>query len=297
MAVNCYVMITGFFLIEKPVFRWNGLIKTWVQTLFYSLGLFLLGCLLFNEQSMSITSACLPVYSNVYWFVTTYIGLLLVAPLLSLVAMYITKRSYQVLLVIYFVCTFQFLYGKVYSGFSTVTWFVYLYLVAGYIKLYGLPKWMVEQRKHIFVLTWLLLFILATGINFLNTRAEFSLISTAYDGPVFFLSVAFFALFVYADDKTVNGRFASMLSGIAPYTFGVYLIHEHPVVSRLLWESIIPVEADMPIVIIMLASVMLIFLVCVLIDYVRSWLFEILHIKKAEEWLAGKIPQIELYER
>ena len=33
-----------------------------------------------------------------------------------------------------------------------------------------------------------------------------------------------------------------------------------------------------------------------LVDYVRSLLFKILHIRNAEEWLIGKTPQIELYE-
>ena len=36
VSVNCFVMITGYFLIEKMVFRLKGVLNIWIQTFFYS---------------------------------------------------------------------------------------------------------------------------------------------------------------------------------------------------------------------------------------------------------------------
>ena len=37
ISVNCYVMITGYFLSDRTVFRWKGIIGVWIQTVFYGL--------------------------------------------------------------------------------------------------------------------------------------------------------------------------------------------------------------------------------------------------------------------
>ena len=291
VAVNCYVMITGYFLIDKPVFRWGRMMKTWVQTLFYSVVLLLFGIFLLKEQPLSWFQVFTPIYSNIYWFVTTYVGLLLVAPLLSIVATSISKNLYGLLLVVYFVFTFEFLYGKVYSGFATLTWFSYLFFFAGYIKLYGLPEWIVQHRKTLFLAIWGILFAFATGLNYVKSRDTFMLMSTAYNGPIFFLSISFFVLFTYKEEKNRQfwgGYVLNAISALAPYTFGVYLIHEHPSVSAFLWKDIIPIETNMPIVIYMLGSVLTIYVCCLCIDYIRSICFKAVGINKLVDYLNRK---------
>lgn len=292
VAVNCYVMITGYFMIDKFEYRWKGMARTWIQTFFYSIFLWLFARLGWNDSLVSPVKLLFPVYSNEYWFITSYIGLMLVSPLLSITVKSVSKKTYQLILLVLFIVNFQFLYGGVWGGFETISWFSYLFLVAGYVKLYGIPHKLEEHRLLFFWCIWILLFVLATAVN-VSHEGAFSLISTAYNGPVFFLSFAFFILF----EKAKSGKLLDLLSRLAPYTLGIYLIHEHPCIRKVLWEIIVPESFCAPMVIYLLISCILLFFICALIDYLRSLLFRLLRINEAIDYLSNKLPQIELNER
>ena len=81
----------------------------------------------------------------------------------------------------------------------------------------------------IFISTWILLALFATMYNSL-TWPLFKLKGSDYNGPVFFLSLAIFIYFVNTSFKR-----GSLLTKAAPYTFGVYLIHDNPMVRRVVW--------------------------------------------------------------
>ena len=36
-AVNCYVLISGYFLIDSTSFRWSKIFSLWIETFFYSI--------------------------------------------------------------------------------------------------------------------------------------------------------------------------------------------------------------------------------------------------------------------
>lgn len=42
VAVNCYIMISGYFLINRIEHRWKGIIKVWSEAVFYSFIIYLL---------------------------------------------------------------------------------------------------------------------------------------------------------------------------------------------------------------------------------------------------------------
>lgn len=113
--------------------------------------------------------------------------------------------------------------------------------------------------------------------------------STSYDGPVFFLSLA---VFVFFANTSFNGRFVDKLVKIAPYTFGVYLIHAHPFWHGRIWETVIPQEFKMPMVVYCLGSCVAIFLICVVIDMLRSWVFKILRVEKLCNKVSSLLPQL-----
>ena len=48
IGVNCFVMITGYFMIERKEYRWKSIIKLWVNTAFYSVILYVIACYLGN---------------------------------------------------------------------------------------------------------------------------------------------------------------------------------------------------------------------------------------------------------
>lgn len=213
-AVNCYVMITGYFLIDKLGYRWNGILKTWFLAFFYSVVCLGMAFLLkLDITKGDVLQAVFPVHQNAYWFVTSYIGLLLFAPILSRAAVSFSKKSYQIVLAILFFVVFEFLYGKIYGGFRTILFFGYLYLLAGYLRLYGVPQLILKHRYIIFFAIWLGLFSMATAIN-LAGGGKFQLISSAYDGPILFLSLSIFVLFLTTKGDTKIWEWLSRLAPI-----------------------------------------------------------------------------------
>lgn len=168
VAVNCFVMISGYFLIDKLSLRWKGMLKIWLQAFFYCV-VFLM--IMFTGETVGLKDVIkelLPVYGTRYWFLTTYMGLMLVAPFLSRIAISLEKRQCGIMLLALFVISIGFLYGKIYAGFDTIIWFSFLYLVAGYIKLFGVPGWMVKYKGLLLLACWGLLVVVALGISIVN---------------------------------------------------------------------------------------------------------------------------------
>ena len=203
VAVNCFVMISGYFLIDKLNLRWKGMLKIWIQAFFYC-SIFLIITLLTGENVglKDVIKELFPVYGARYWFLTTYMGLMLVAPFLSRLAVSLEKRQYGIMLLLLFVICFAFLYGKIYAGIDTILWFSFLYLVAGYIKLFGVLDWMVRHKGKILLVCWGVLVVFALGVSIIHRGGY--LMSTNYDGPVFFLSLAVFNFFA---NTSFKGRF------------------------------------------------------------------------------------------
>jgi len=286
-------MITGYFLIDKPLFRWKGLIRTWGQTFFYSI-LFLTLAYLMNENicKKDVLISIFPIYNGAYWFVTSYVGLLLLAPFLSFMVKNLNKRQYSLMLAILFFMCFQFLYGQVYAGFTSVLWFAFIFLVAGYFRLFGVPPFWEKYKKTFFYSIWIAIFLFGTLINIIR-GGDFKLISSSYDGPMFFLSASVFVLFISKNTRAVsNGKLKQMLSRIAPLTFGVYLIHENHYIHAFLWKELIPSEYNGLMFFYCVITCLLIFGICIIIDYVRMILFKYLRVNTLIDIVSQKLPQL-----
>jgi len=287
VAVNCYVMITGYFLIIKTDYRWSGVVHVVIQTLFYSLVFLLLAVLLkYDYSKTQLLKSFFPIHQWGYWFVTVYVGLLLIAPLLSRIASTLTKRQFQIVLAVLFVMNFQYLYGNVYAGHRTIIFFGFLFLLAGYIKIHGVPQWILNHRTKLFVGIWLCLTILASLVNL--EKGNFELIGTAYDGPILFLSVMTFIVFINAK---LDGRFCQVIARLAPYTFGVYLIHTNCFVNDHLW-SLLPSEYNYPIIVHCVLFCVLLFIICVAIDFIRDCLFKLVRADVLIKRISDKLPQL-----
>lgn len=290
-AVNCYIMITGYFLIERCTYRWNGIVKTVTTTLFYSITFLLLYMLLHRDFSISmVKDSFFPIYSQSYWFVTSYIGLMLIAPFLSRIALTLNKKQYRTLIVVLFVLSFEYLYGRVYAGVRSLLFFSFLFLIAGYIKLYGVPfKW-VKNKGMIMIVLWSLYFVMATAINLIFCLpTQYTLRSTSNDSMTLFLSLA---VFVYFLCTNIPLKLESLILKIVPYCFGVYLLHDNPLFRRDLWTLIIPDHYIVPVAIQCLITCGLIFCIGIVFDFLRQKLFCCLKVNRLENYIASKLPDL-----
>lgn len=283
VAVNCYIMISGYFLIHKTEHRWNGILKVLTETIFYSLIIYIITTFVLHEEFRltSFAQEIFIIYFQQYWFINFYIALMLLAPYISIMVKQMNKKQYQSLLLIMLILCFQLPYGKIFGGFASIPYFTLLYLTAGYIRIYSVPKFL---KTNSLVLTFLFIICFVTLTFIYNIFivkqpiTELSLRSTEYNGPIYFLSILFFLIFIVK--PTLKGWIPQIFIRVAPYTLGVYLIHDNHIIRTFLWDYIFDKGQITSHYIIFQCIIICatIFFTCILIDYLRYKLFTALHI-------------------
>ena len=94
VAVNCFVLISGYFLAEQK-FRFSRLLRLAIEVLFYSWGILLVNALLLHRSlSMKdLLTLALPISYGHFWFISAYFGLSLLAPVLNWGLAGMTRRQ------------------------------------------------------------------------------------------------------------------------------------------------------------------------------------------------------------
>ena len=292
IAVNLYVMVSGYFLVDLS-FKVSRIVRTWTYACFYSVVITLLFTSLQLEPFGIVTmgKSFFPISTDAYWFVTQYIGLLILSPFLALLVQQLSYKQYLWLLIgCAFMCLAiipDFPLGKrfhVAHG-NSVWSFAYLFLVAGFIKHY------LKKVPMAWLLAMVLFFTLLTmgcEVFFGYHHDSVSLYWFNYNGLPFILSVLVFIM-IRQMQMSESGLW-TVLVKLAPYTFGVYLIHDHLLMRGWLWSNIsLTSFCDhwiYPLVVVGLCC--LIFLVAAIMDGIRKKLFAIFGIdnliSKVDRW-------------
>lgn len=284
IAVNLYVMISGYFLVDLN-FKASRIVRTWSYACFYSFIITVLFMVLalvpFNATSVG--KSLFPISSDAYWFVTQYIGLLILSPFLAIIACQLTYRQYLALLmggaILCLSIIPDFPLGKrFYVAHGNSVWsFAYLFMIAGFVK-HHLKKVPMARLSMIVLLLTLLILVCEVVGGYHN--GSISLYWLNYNGLVLMLSVA---VFVLVRQLHVPERgFWNVLVKAAPYTFGVYLIHDHLLVRDWLWNTVsLSSYCDKCLYPFMVIGICLVvFVTCAVIDAVRKKLFAVIGIDK-----------------
>lgn len=239
VAVNVYVLISGYFLSEAA-FSWKRPLRIIGQTLFYTVlippALALFSVIPFSEvlDRYHIWNSIFPVQSGHYWFVTAYVVLLLFSPFLNAAAARLEQK--QLLQALGALLLF-FCIGKTLSPLQFATdrygydfgWFMVLYLIGAYIRRFG-AGWFRNARRG-----WALYLgsaaVTAGGELLLTLLCKNGVSLTYYWSVPFhynFLcnltgALGLFFAFLHMDIK--EGRAADAVRFFSPAVFGVYLIH------------------------------------------------------------------------
>ena len=295
-GVNLFVLISGYFLINKK-FNLGRLVKIWVITVFY---LFAVAIVLSSTTWVHIglsdwINFLDPIRTGKYWFVRYYIELVLLTPFLALLAKSMSKKTYQCFLVVLSFLSLTFFkdipFGNINGGRNgfSMMWFVYLFFVAAYLRLFNVHVHHKGKIAMLIVAVMLLQIILPSYMEYRGTGRFLYGGIIFYNGFCFFLSLV---IFLYFKDRTYKyTRIERLMVQASPYTFGVYLIHTHPFIQTYLWGSD-SVFADfgrmangwlcIPIV---LLSVIATFVACILIDLVRVKLFDVARVNTALDYI------------
>ncbi|MBQ8044625.1 MAG: acyltransferase [Clostridia bacterium] len=285
IAVNCYVMISGYFLVTSK-FKFSKLIALWIEVVFYSLFLYLLMAALgyYDFSIVTILSCFVPTLTGRYWFFTIYVGLYLLSPFLN-VAINAMSKSQMFKLIVMLLALFSlwttlpFFSGMNVNGGWSIAWFIVLYFVAAYLRLHYIPNYKIKNKLLALIL---LSFILPASKVIIDIFEKngfplfngYSTMFYKYDSIfVVALTICVFVIFI---NIRINPKgFGNLILKISPCTFGVYLIHHHAKVYPVMWSLIDGARYldDWFFPVYMTIVVLAIFSVCIAVDKARELLF------------------------
>ena len=153
IGVNVFVFISGYFLVSAQSIKTSKVIKLWGQIFFYSI-IILVIFIATGLKPFSISEVVkniAPITFEQYWFASTYFVLYLFSPYINKILNHLTKKQYISFLGLMLICwcvipTFSF---RNFES-NSLIWFVVLYAIAGYFKLYGINT-KLSSNKLIFI--------------------------------------------------------------------------------------------------------------------------------------------------
>ncbi len=280
VCVNCYVLLSGYYLVHSK-FRLQKLVALWMETAFYSFVLKLLFMVTGQEpiSVVSLVSCFFPIITGRYWFITIYVGMYLLSPFLNKLIHAMNRKEHTMLNICLFILFSLWsslhpsIAGMNSGGGWGLAWFVVLYFVAAWFRLYYTPKHKPVILLGIFLLIPLLMAAGQVAANIAGIGILQSIISNwfRYDSaPVYLMTIALFAAFL--NIQIHRDRVSKVICSVAPLTLGVYLIHAHANVSPWLWETLnLPdkmCSAWFPLI--QIGCVIVIFTACTAIDAIRQ---------------------------
>lgn len=303
VAVNVYVLISGYFLVESK-WKVSKLITLICQVLFYSILagilMFVVGKIasvasglgaLYEQAGMSTSfglsywlSVILPIEYEHYWFATAYIVMYILSPVLAIAVKQLSQKELGAI-IIALLCFFSI--PKSINPYLIPTdsygydfgWFICLFLIAGYIRQYGIKLLNNKGRAILVYVGSVLVTFVVCAITGALCRAtgklEYYMDMTYTYNYIFVLisSVALFCAWTFV--SLPEGKFADVVCKVASYTFGVYLFHEN-VGLRLVWPYLLGVHKvnsfGMQILHMILCVVVIFVLGCV-VDALRKFVF------------------------
>lgn len=304
VGVNCFALITGYCMIGGK-WRTEKFICLWFEVFFYSVLLTIMAQYILGVEISLPIYSFFPLLTKSYWFFSAYAGLFLFIPLLNkgIKLLSKTKMMYGVGVIVLLGTASVVSKNdpfNLYKGYSMI-WLVFMYVIGAYLRLHvDIEK--IETKK---------LWISYLGLNgaalFLIIVSSFSPFLEETMGRNWFIdyvsplilgsSVVLFLLFLKI--RIENQIVGKVITVIAPVSFGVYLIHTHPMIFYFILKNQFGHLASENLLIAVLLIFVygsLIYVGSSLIDYVRSILFQFLKIEDFSGVLGKKIQYfIKLY--
>lgn len=223
MAVNVFVMISGWFLIKPSVkgfssFMWQVFFMVCCGVLFFH---FIFNTPFGKYPLLEPFGLC----SGGGWFVPAYMGLYILAPVLNSYIRTSSDRQQVILLVVFFI--FQYIYGSTMSA----NWVAGGYSAFSFIGLYILSNLLNRNQdkfktlKLIGILITCVLFNTAIfSISILTNNVIMNGMVYHYSSPIIIIQAAT-TLILFSRIKIKRGRVGSIINWTARGCFAVLLFH------------------------------------------------------------------------
>ncbi len=286
-SVNLFILITGYFLINKTDYTLQRFFKILFETVFY---FFLIALVFYTVGIGSVKDILLSFYPFApskfsVWFVVQYFGLILIQPFLSQFAVRLSKRQYKgfllILLLLSTTLTPVFPWGYLYSSSWKMWWFIVLFFTGGYLRLH-----FNSTKTAKYLLTTLILSVIWS----LCSISELGkIISLEYNSILTYT----IAISLFIGIKNLHIKNSKTINLMASGTFAGYLIHQNYFVLNRLENFIIQCTSlNYSILInfiLTLGIIIAVFLFSIACDIVRQYLFKNLNISQFEKLMSDKL--------
>lgn len=236
-SVNCFVLVSGYFMIEKNEAPVQKCVHLLIDVAFW--GLVGCGCaLVFWGEAVGIKDiiiAVIPYIKGQRWFVRDYIILMLLAPFLNRCLVQLSKRSYQilllVLLLVFSVWPSFFPNPPIDDyGFSCVH-FIQLYAIAGYLKRF--------QAKSLKPVAYLCGYLVSVAFVFGSALLG---VGYAYAYNYLFVITASVSLFLFFRSLSIQ---SAVVNKLASWAFDVFVIHTTTFFADLIYVQLFHVDVTL----------------------------------------------------
>ncbi len=273
IGINCFVLITGYFMCQSQI-NSKKFFKMVFEVEFYKIFIYLI-FLISGYQTFSLTGlvkAIIPITSVETNFMGCFLLFYLCIPFLNILIRHLNEKQH--LLLVGLSALIYVVYGTLrVVTMNYVSWFIVLYFIASYLRMY--PKRIFENTKLWGWLTGGTVLISAVSVVacvWLGTKIGRNI---AYgfvsDSNTFLAVVTAVCSFMWF--KNLKIPYKPFINTVATSTLGVFLIHANSSAMRhWLWGDVLHNTAayDSPWLIVhAVGSVVAVFAVCTVLDMMR----------------------------
>lgn len=266
VGVDLFVLISGYFGIR---FKIKSFVQLLSQILFYSLGVtIIVSAVGVHTLSIADFRYFVPISSGIWWFISSYIALYFIAPLINQGVDMLDKRylSYVIYGLLFLNCFSSFLFTNIFIGADGFSFFnfVTLYVIGRYIAKYGI------QIKHpllIFLCCFILVFLVDYTVS-LMANQPLRPAKRYNDILLIIMSLCLLTMFLKIN---LQSKF---INSVACSTLAIYLIHVHPLIFNYVldigkWINQTFDNCLTTSILIKIGMTLAICIICVVIDRIR----------------------------
>ena len=275
LAVNLFVLISGYFLIESE-FKFKKVLKLIVQVYCYSVAFFIVYVIFKGIPTGEIIKLTVfPFTSKAYWFMFPYLCVYILSPFINKLIKSISQKE---LLKLIGILTFLF------SGLgffitdlglmNNLSWFILLYLIGAYIRLYDFNYFSKNTIKWFSIFGYIIFILISCGITYMSQydSSIFRFINKISSmNSIIVLVEATLIFIVFKNLEIKNNKFINICG---KSSIGVYLLHDS-IFRTEFWKEICFVEnfyfaSPMLLVFHIIVCVLGIYTVGVIVELIRS---------------------------
>lgn len=268
IAINIFILITGYFMCTSKI-TLNKFVKLLFEVEFYKL-LTLVFFIVTGYATFTLKSAIyylLPITSIWIRFTECYLIFYLLIPFVNKFIKSLSQKEHLIfILIVLFFFSILGSLSFISVTINYVTWFIFIYFIGAYIRLYPETKYLKiinDKKKSLFFL----LFFLILAFISIPYKGYF------YVNDVNKILAVLIAVFTFLFFINININYNKFINTAAASTFGILQIHANSDLMRSwLWENVFNTTYFYHTNVFILHSILtviIVYVVCLFIDIVR----------------------------